>query len=181
MKGLLHLLRHFWVDADDVERTLSAGALERIEARVHDSELRHRGEICVCVEASLPVSYLWRHLRQRVSMEQIVHERALTLFGKLGVWDTELNNGVLIYVQLAEHRIEIVDDRGLARHVPDTEWEETLAGMRERFRDGHYEDGIARAIDAVTAALERHFPADTPTGEPPQSRENQLPNRPVIR
>lgn len=178
MKGVLHLMRHFWLDAGDVERMLGAGTLGRIEARIHESEQRHRGEICVCVEASLPTSYLWRHLRQRIPMEQVVHERALTLFGKLGVWDTELNNGVLIYLQLAEHRIEIVDDRGLARHVPDAEWEKTLAGMSERFREGRYEDGLVRAVDAVTAALEHHFPAGASERGP---RENELPDRPVIR
>lgn len=178
MRRVLHLMRHFWLDAGDVERTLGAGTLERIEASIRESEQRHRGEICVCVETSLPASYLWRHLRQRIPMEQVVHDRALTLFGKLGVWDTELNNGVLIYLQLVEHRIEIVDDRGLARHVPDAEWEKTLAGMSAKFREGRYEDGLTRAVDAVTAALERYFPADSAEGRP---RENELPDRPVVR
>lgn len=179
--GVLRLLRHFWLDAGDVERALGSAALERIEARVRDSERRHLGEICVCVEASLPTSYLWRHLRQRVPMTQIVHERALTLFGKLRVWDTELNNGVLIYLQLAEHRVEIVDDRGLAGHVPDSDWEATLADMSARFREGRYEEGLVRAVDAVTAALERHFPRGSAPGNEPESRENQLPDRPLIR
>ncbi|MDT3671703.1 MAG: TPM domain-containing protein [Aromatoleum sp.] len=178
MRAVLQRMRHFWLDARDAERTLGPGTLDRIEARIRESEQRHRGEICVCVEASLPTSYLWRHLRQRIPMEQVVHERALMLFSKLRVWDTELNNGVLIYLQLAEQRIEIVDDRGLARYVPDAEWEKTLAGMSARFGEGRYEDGLTRAVDAVTAALERHFPADTGEGRP---RENQLPDRPVIR
>ena len=73
------------------------------------SERRHSGEIRVCVEAGLPLSYLWRGATAR--------ERAVTMFGKLRVWDTEHNNGVLIYLLLAEHRIEIVADRGLNRHV----------------------------------------------------------------
>ena len=177
MNTVTRVLRHLWLDADDAHRALGTGALERLEARVRDSERCHTGEICLCVEASLPMSYLWRHLRDGVPIEQIVRERALTQFGKLRVWDTELNNGVLIYLQLAEHRIEIVDDRGLARHVPDAAWEETLAGMSAEFREGRYEDGLARAVNAVTAALERHFPV-RPTGEAP--RADQLPNRPVI-
>jgi uncharacterized membrane protein len=76
---------------------------------------RHSGEIRVCVEAGLPLSYLWRGATAR--------ERAVTMFGKLRVWDTEHNNGVLIYLLLAEHAIEIVADRGLARHVPQAQWE----------------------------------------------------------
>ena len=39
------------------------------------------------------------------------------MFGKLRVWDTEHNNGVLIYLLLAEHAIEIVADRGLSSRV----------------------------------------------------------------
>lgn len=179
MRTLLRVLRHFWLDATDAERRLGPGALERIEKRVRDSECRHLGEICVCVEASLPASYLRRHLRARVPIAQIVHERALTMFGKLRVWDTELNNGVLIYVQLAEHRVEIVDDRGLARHVPDADWEPVIEQMRAHFRQGRYEDGIICAVDAVSAVLERHFPARAAADG--TEREDALPNRPVIR
>lgn len=175
LKALLRVLRHLWLDAGDAARRLGPDALDRIEARVRDGERRHRGQICVCVEASLPASYLWRHLRNRAPVEQIVHERALTMFGKLRVWDTALNNGVLIYVQLAEQRVEIVDDRGLARYVPDSSWEPVLAQMRTHFRAGRYENGILDAVDAVSAALERHFPAD---GAAP---DDELPNRPVIR
>ncbi|MBA2723381.1 MAG: TPM domain-containing protein, partial [Methylibium sp.] len=94
------LLRHRWLDEDDVRRALGVDALARIEARVRASEAHHSGEIRVCVEAGLPLSYLWRDAAPR--------ERAVTLFGKLRVWDTENNNGVLIYLLLAEHAIEIV-------------------------------------------------------------------------
>jgi uncharacterized membrane protein len=148
---------------------------------VRDSERRHTGEICLCVEASLPLSYLWRHLRYREPLAEVVRERALALFGKLRVWDTELNNGVLIYLQLAEHRIEIVADRGLARHVTEEDWERLLSGMRDDFRGGRYEDGLGRAIDAVSAALEQHFPRPPGPDEAGEERANQLPDQPVIR
>jgi len=176
MNILTRLARHLWLDADDAYRAVGAAALQRLEARVRDSEARHTGEICLCVEASLPMSYLWRHLRG-AAIGQIVRERALAQFGKLRVWDTELNNGVLIYLQLAEHRIEIVADRALARRVGDADWQQVLAGITPEFRAGRHEEGLARAIDAVTAALERHFPAIA--GEV-QQRENQLPNRPIV-
>ena len=45
------------------------------------------------------------------------------MFGKLRVWDTEHNNGVLIYLLLAEHAIEIVADRGLNEQVPPQQWQ----------------------------------------------------------
>ena len=86
-------------------RTRPPTAVERLRERVAASERRHSGEIRICVEAGLPLSYLWRGLSAR--------DRAITMFGKLRVWDTEHNNGVLIYLLLAEHAIEIVADRGL--------------------------------------------------------------------
>lgn len=177
-KRFLLLARHLWLDADDARRALGPHALQQVENLVRESETRHSGEICVCVEASLPLSYLWRHVRERLPMDEVVRERALSLFGKLRVWDTELNNGVLIYLQLAEHRIDIVADRGLARHVPESQWQAVVAGMGTDFRGGRYEDGLARAIDAVSAALALHFPLESPEGA---VRENRIPDRPVVR
>ena len=164
---LLKLIRHGWRDADDARRALGAGAVERLAERVRASELRHSGEIRVCVEAGLPLSYLWRDATPR--------ERAVTLFGKLRVWDTEHNNGVLIYLLLAEQRIEIVADRGIDARVDDGHWQALVAGMSQAFRDGRFEDGLNQAIDAVGALLGEHFPlADGVRGE------NELPDAPVI-
>ena len=106
---LVRLLKHRRVDETDAARLLGDGALKRIEARVAASESRHSGEIRVCIEAGLPLSYLRR--------EAPVRERAVTMFGKLRVWDTAHNNGVLIYLLLAEHAIEIVADRGDRKNV----------------------------------------------------------------
>ena len=117
--GWLRILKHSRLDAADTTRLLGAGALQRIEARVAASEAGHSGEIRVSVEAGLPLSYLRRDASAR--------ERAVMLFGKLRVWDTEHNNGVLIYLMLAEHAIEIVADRGLARRVDPGEWQEASA------------------------------------------------------
>lgn len=162
------LLRHRWLDEDDGRRALGSEALARIEARVRTSEAHHSGEIRVCVEAGLPLSYLWRDAAPR--------ERAVTLFGKLGVWDTEHNNGVLIYLLLAEHAIEIVADRGLNRQVDAAQWQAILAGMGAAFRAGHFEDGLNAAIDAVDALLRRHFAVNADAANP-----NELPNAPVLR
>jgi uncharacterized membrane protein len=164
---ILRLLKHRWLDDRDTARALGPEALQRLEARVHASEGAHSGEIRLCVEAGLPLSYLWKDLKAR--------DRAVTLFGKLRVWDTEANNGVLIYLLLAEHAIEIVADRGLARHVPAAQWQAIVAGMRDAFRAGRYEEGLNAAITAVDALLVAHFPLNANESNP-----NELPNRPVV-
>jgi len=141
--------------------------LKRLEQRVAASEQRHSGQIRIYVEAGLPGSYIWRDASAR--------DRALTLFGKLRVWDTEHNNGVLIYVLLAEHAIEIVADRGLARHVDRAHWHQVVGRMREAFRAGRFEDGITQALEEVSALQVQHFPlAEGEHGT------NELPNRPVL-
>jgi len=164
---LLRLLRHRAWDETDVERVLGAGALPRVEQRIAESERRHSGEIRVCVEAGLPLSYLWRRAPAR--------ERALSMFGKLRVWDTEANNGVLIYLLLAERTIEIVADRGIARHVPQAHWDGIVAAMREAFRQGRFEEGLMRAIEAVEAPLLRHHALAEGERNP-----NELPDRPHL-
>ena len=162
------LLKHRLLDEGDAERLLGAGALERIGQRVAASERRHSGEIRVCVEAGLPFSYIRRHATPR--------ERAVAMFGKLRVWDTEHDNGVLIYLLLAEHAIEIVADRGLNRHVDAAEWERIAATMREAFRSGSFEDGLNQAVDAVDALLVRHFALAAGASNP-----NELPDAPELR
>jgi uncharacterized membrane protein len=162
------ILRHRWLDERDARRAFGAPGLARIQALVHASEQTHSGEIRVCVEAGLPLSYLWRRASPR--------ERAVALFGKLGVWNTEANNGVLIYLLLAEHAIEIVADRGLAARVPQHRWNELLQGMRTEFRAGHFEAGLAQAIGAVGEELQRHFPL-----APDQTNPNELPDTPDLR
>ncbi len=149
MNRLLRILKHRWLDETDARRALDDAALERLAARVQAGEARHRGEIRLCIEAGLPLSYLWRDAAPR--------ERALSMFGKLRVWDTEHNSGVLIYLLLAEHAIEIVADRGLSRHVPPEQWHALSQSMSAAFKAGRFEDGLAEAIDAVDGLLLQHF------------------------
>lgn len=164
---LRRIAQHRWWDERDVARALPAAALARIEARVAGSEQVHSGEIRVCIEAGLPLSYLWRGLSAR--------DRAIMLFGKLRVWDTAQNSGVLIYLLLAERAIEIVADRGLAAAVPQAEWLQLMEPMRDAFRRGEFEPGLNQAIDAIGARLARHFPL-----APGQGNPDELPNRPVL-
>jgi uncharacterized membrane protein len=168
MGRLSRLLRHRWVDEADAARALGESALQRLEAQVSASEQGHSGEVRLCIEASLPLSYLWREASAR--------DRAETMFGKLRVWDTEHNNGVLIYLLLAEHAIEVVADRALARQVAPEVWETLVVEMGAHFRAGHYERGLSEAIAAVDAQLRQHFPLAEG-----QVRDNELPNRAEMR
>ena len=167
MNRWLRILKHRWLDEADARRALGDGTLKRLQQRVAQSERGHSGEIRICVEAGLPLSYLWRNATPR--------ERAVTMFGKLRVWDTEHNNGVLIYLLLAEHAIEIVADRGLNRHVSAEQWRGLTKGMAEAFRRGDYEGGLNAAVDAVSQMLDRHFPWAGPEANP-----NELPDAPVV-
>jgi uncharacterized membrane protein len=164
----LRLLKHRRLDEADAKRLLGDGALERIQARVAASERAHSGEIRVCVEAGLPLSYLRRGATPR--------ERAVAMFGKLGVWDTEANNGVLIYLLLAEHAIEIVADRGLSRHVDAAEWRRITATMQSAFQNGQFEAGLNQAVDAVGALLLQHYPLAAGA-----ANTNELPDTPHLR
>ncbi|MEY8878124.1 MAG: TPM domain-containing protein [Leptothrix sp. (in: b-proteobacteria)] len=161
--------RHLWLDRGDTERLLGAGAIGRLQAGVTSSERRHSGQIRICVEAALP----WRYLRGGAS----ARDRAIAMFSKLRVWDTEHNNGVLIYLLLADQAVEIVADRGLNQHVGPEHWQRILNDMRQAFRQGTFEQGLSAAIATVDELLCQHFPV-TPT-QP--AGPNELPDRPVLR
>ena len=164
---LKRLFKHRWLDESDARRAIPPDLLERLRLRVAASEKRHSGEIRICVEAGLPLSYLWRRATAR--------ERAVAMFGKLRVWDTEHNNGVLVYLLLAERAIEIVADRGLNRHVAPDEWKSMVGRMAAAFAEARFEDGLTQALEEVSALLVQHFPLGA--GE---ADSNELPDAPVV-
>ena len=166
-KNLRRILTHCWRDASDVRRTVPAEVLARLASRVSASEQRHTGEIRICVEAGLPLSYLLRNAPAR--------ERAVMLFGKLRVWDTEHNNGVLIYLLLADHAIELVADRGVNARVSPAEWLAMVAHLGTALQAGQVEEGLMAALEEVSAVLVQNFPP-----LPGVVRDNELPNAPVL-
>ena len=174
LKKIQTIARHLWLDASDTHRAIAPDMLARLTERVASSEARHSGEIRIYVEAALPLSYLWR-LNSTVSMAHIIRQRAITLFGKLRVWDTERNNGVLIYLQLAERSIEIVADRGLHPHAGDAHWQAVVTCMSEHFKRGKFEDGLTEAVTQVSMLLAKHFPQ-----APGQVQPNELPDAPTL-
>ncbi len=129
------------------------------------SEARHRGELRFVVEGPLDLSLLWRGVTAR--------QRAVDLFSRLKVWDTEQNCGVLIYVQLVDRKVEILADRGIAARVPEADWRAICAGMEEAFKHGDFRGGSLAALAKVSERLVAHFPSQGP-------RPNELPDRPVV-
>ena len=170
------LFKHLWLDASDTERMLGAGALGRITERVAGAERAHSGEIRICIEAGLPLRSLW-HVRSEQAVPAVTRQRAIAMFAKLGVWDTEHNNGVLIYLLLAEQAIEIVADRGLNARVNPLQWPRLARQLSGAFKAGQHEQGLADAIDVCSALLIQHFAVapDSASANP-----NELPDEPVL-
>jgi uncharacterized membrane protein len=128
------LLRHSWYGASDAKRAVPPALQQKLQAQIKASEAQHSGQIRLVVEGALPLSYIWRGLAAR--------SRAVMLFGKLRVWDTERNNGVLIYLLLAERKIEIVADRGLQHLVAKSAWSDTVNRMRGSFKSKQFDVGL---------------------------------------
>ena len=165
--------RHRWLHEHAAERAVPPAMAEQLQARVNASETRHSGEIVLCVEAALPNSDLWRAGRE-APLPAVIRERALSWFGKLRVWDTEQNNGVLIYLLLAERCVEIVADRGINRHVPDAHWQAVVQALGQHLQTGDFDTGLTQALQEVSALLVQHFPL-----QPGEANPNELCNRVV--
>jgi uncharacterized membrane protein len=163
--NLARLLRHVFTTDLKRRRSFPAHTLSAIEKAVHASEQHHSGEIRVAVETALEGPALWHDISPR--------HRAIEVFGRLHVWDTEHNSGVLIYVLLADRDVEIVADRGYRGRVTDAEWAEVCRAVETEFRAGRFEAGVLKGIQAVTTLIAPHFP--------PQARDkNELPDRPAL-
>jgi uncharacterized membrane protein len=166
---LRRLLRHIVATHWRTRMLLPASTLDAIEEAIGRAERAHAGEIRFAIETSLTPLHVLADLTPRA--------RALDVFAQLRVWDTEANNGVLIYVQMADHSVEIVADRGVASRVGQTEWEGVCRMMEEHFRSGRFKIGSVAGVEAVGALLARHFPALAPRQS---AAANQLPDRPTL-
>ncbi|OYZ28593.1 MAG: hypothetical protein B7X82_09275 [Hydrogenophilales bacterium 17-64-65] len=158
-------LKHMFMPPWAWRRAFPQAALDAIEAAIRASETAHGGEVRFAIENSLPGVLAWRGISGR--------ERAIEMFSNLRVWDTEHNSGVLIYLLLADHDIEIVADRGIAAQVDPAAWEAVAQTMEAAFRQGEFERGALEGIQQISVLLAAHFP---PSGHNP----DELANRPVI-
>jgi len=168
---LSSIVRALWLDAADVERLLGRGWAERLRQQIAQAEADSSAEIRLCVEAALPL----RDLLQGGSadFDALVRRRAIGLFGELGVWDTEANTGVLIYVLLGEKAVEIVADRGL-RGIASAQWEALAQALAQDLRAGLKEKALATAMARCHQLLGTlNLPSD--------SAGNELPDAPQVR
>jgi uncharacterized membrane protein len=157
--------RHVAMSPLKARRSFPPATLDALQARIAASEKRHRGEIRLVIEAELTTGQLWREVGSR--------QRARDVFAEQGVWNTAENNGILIYLLLADRRVEIVADRGIDARVESSQWDAVCRMMEGHFREGRFEAGTGAGIDAVSDLLATHFPAQG-------TRPNELENRPLL-
>mgnify|MGYP000164970639 FL=1 len=165
MVNIKRLLAHLFFLPGTYRRAFPASVLQAIEAEITASETLHNGELRFAVETTLPFGALWHGMSGRL--------RALEVFSNLRVWDTEANSGVLIYLLLADHDIEIIADRGIAARVDQREWDQIAKMMEQAFAAGQFEQGALAGIHAITHLLVRHFP-------PNDNNPNELSDQPVL-
>src|SRR5205807_1718354 len=156
-----HLLEHRW----RVRRMFPPQVLSAIEQAIRAGEATHSGQVRFVVEGALDGAPLFR--------DQSARERALDIFSHLRIWDTAHNNGVLIYLLLADRDVEIVADRGIDAKVGDAGWEKICRDMEAEFRTGHFQRGVINGIAAVSQQLATHFPKHG-------AGRNELPDAPVV-
>ena len=155
-------LRHVVATPLLVRRAFPAASLERIRREIEQAEHEYRAEIRFAVEGALDVLPLLRG--------QSARERAIEVFSDLRVWDTEENNGVLVYLLLADRDVEIVADRGVSR-IDD--WGRICREMEARLARGLYEEAVVEGIRSIARVLATHFPA---RGAP----RERMPDQPVL-
>jgi uncharacterized membrane protein len=156
-----HLIEHHW----RARRIFTGPVLTRIEQAIRTSETSHAGQVRFVVEGALDGAPLFRN--------QSARDRALDVFSHLRIWDTEHNNGVLIYLLLADRRVEIIADRGIDARVGEAGWQSICRAMEAEFRERRFEAGVIKGIQAVSRELAKYFPPQGP-------HRNELPDAPVV-
>jgi hypothetical protein len=158
-------LRHLFATRWGTRRRFTTEVLARIEAALKRIESLHAGELRFAIETAFDLPELWYEVTPR--------QRALHVFGHLGVWDTEGNNGVLIYVLMADHDVEIVADRAIAARVAQAEWDSVCRDMESHFRAGRFAEGAESGIAGVGRLLGKYFPGQG-------GDRDEQPNQPVM-
>lgn len=163
--GIGRIGRHLLLNRGRVRRAFSPGALANIERAIAAGEATHTGQVRFAVEGALDGAPLFR--------DQSARARAIDVFARLRVWDTAHNNGVLIYLLLADRDVEIVADRGIDVRVGHARWEAICRAMEAEFRAGRFEHGVLKGIAEVSALLAAHFAASG-------AHRNEMPDKPVV-
>lgn len=163
--NVLRIIKHLFFLDWQVRRAFPKGSLHAIAQAIHASELTHGGEIRFVVEASLEGPPLWKG--------QATRERAIDVFSQLLIWDTESNNGVLLYLLLADHSVEIIADRGIHTRTGSAPWVAICRAMELAFSKSDFLPGTVTGISAIAEVIGQHFPAQ-------EKRTNELPDTPIV-
>ncbi len=164
-KFIKRLFRHLFILPTTVKRHFPAAALQRIEKAIARSEFTYSGEIRFVVESHLNVEDIFKNISGR--------KRAVEVFSQFKIWDTEHNNGVLIYLLLADHDFEILADRGIHQRVGGVGWQVICQQMEVLFKQGQFEAGVIYGVEKIGEQLTQHYPAQG-------KKINELPNAPII-
>jgi len=156
-----HLVEHHW----RVRRLFPPEVLKQIEQAIKAGEATHSGQVRFVVEGALDGRPLFT--------EQSARHRALDIFSHLRIWDTAHNNGVLIYLLLADRKVEIIADRGIDAKVGAADWAKICRAMETDFKASDFAGGVVKGIGAVSQQLARHFPRHG-------ANPNELPDAPVV-
>ncbi len=162
---LKRFLKHFWLGSSAVKHCFSSSVLDDIEQAIKQGEQQHAGQICFAVEASLDSRDLW--------LNKTARQRGIELFSQLRIWDTEQNNGVLIYLLLADRDVEIIIDRGINGKVDKKLWADICHEMEKAFRNGQFAEGALEGIRRVSQHLAEHYPSNG-------KKLNELSDKPVL-
>ena len=163
--NFIRTLKHLFYPGWWLRRVFPPAQLHNIEAAIKTSESKHSGEIRFAIESSLPFKALWR--------DETIDERGIEVFSLLRVWDTEDNNGVLIYILLADKKVVITADRNINKVVKKTEWHRICHQMETCFKAQQFEKGAIIGVNEISTLLEKHFPSK-------ENDKDELPNKPVI-
>lgn len=165
MEKLSRVFSHLFTFTRSGKQAFPEATLQAIQEVITEGEKLHRAEVQIIIEPSLPFSVVWAGTSSR--------ERAIDLFSQHRIWDTEENSGVLIYIDLADHQVEIVADRGISHITTGDEWQAVCRTMTSGFAQGKYHESVIAALKLLNDILHEHLP-DT------ENLPNQLPNRPII-
>jgi hypothetical protein len=165
MNTLARIFRHLTTTSLTGRRTFPLHTLKAIQTAIAQGEAQHRAEVRLIVEPSLTLWDVIGGLHTR--------ERARELFSHYRIWDTEENCGILIYINLADHKVEIIADRTATRAIPSSDWQSVCHTMTQGFARGDFHDSAIQALAQLSTLLKTSLPA---TGANP----NELSNRPIV-
>ncbi|WCL47643.1 TPM domain-containing protein [Leptospira sp. GIMC2001] len=157
--------KHLFITQSHSKKYFPQASLDKIKAVITESEKKHDAEIVFAIESSIqPIAAMQNYSAR---------SRSIDVFSQLRVWDTEANNGVLVYLLLADHDIEIVADRGINKVAGEHFWEEVCKKMEENFRNGNFETGVIEGINMITDILAKYYPKNN-------KKSNEIPDSPVV-